>query len=238
MIPVLVATCRPEVARFAAFDAYANKLILPAGSLRRQFASPSIAASRNAACQAALDEGAEHLMFLDDDHTFAPDLVTRLLARQREVVSALYLMRRFPFNPCAFSTWNEPEGDQPPTAKVAMLIDGLSGCQRIVAAGCGGLLIRTSVLRTLTPPWFTLVYRQPDQIGEDFTFFRRLHDAKITAWLDLDTPMGHAASLVIWPIREGTHWITGIAHGKDVLPIPSALDLMKIATAESLVRER
>ncbi len=236
--PVLIATCCRDDGRFSAFREYASELIRPRGSKFRNFASPSIANSRNVACEATLagydgmEAPFEWLLFLDDDHAFGPDLLIRLLSHGKDIVSGTYLNRRWPFHVCAFWKWEEDSGKAYKPAFPVALRKGVKGLHPIVCAGCGALLIHRRVLEAIPKPWFTLEYNNPDQIAEDFTFFRRVELVGLTPWIDLDTIVGHMNTVAFWPYREGDDWMTVLASGGERIPLPSAVEMLRIKQAE------
>lgn len=229
---VLVVSCRAEQSRYTAFDEYWGVLRTPEGSKKIQLRSSSIARSRNVACEAMLDGGFDHLLFIDDDQAFGPDLLLQLLSREKDIISGTYLIRRWPFHVCAFWKWLDPVGDKLPAGLPLVLRQGMKGTFPIVAAGAGALLISRKVLETVSKPWFKLAYNEPDMIAEDLGFFLAATNAGFQPWLDLDCIVGHMVSQAVWPYREGADWLTVIATGGEQIPIPTALELLKIQREE------
>ena len=225
----LIAVCRGETSRFTQFDSYLHSLARPDGSQVQMFIDRSIARGRNAACEALLGSSHSHMFFLDDDHAFAPIILEQLLARDLDIVSGTYLLRKWPFHVCAFRSWvNETREFGRPLA----LAPGLRGLQKVKVIGCGALLIKRSVIETIPSPWFTLGHHDTDHIAEDFTFFRRVEDHQLDAWLDLDVILGHCTTIPIWPYREGQEWLTLLTSGEEKVPIPTAIELLIMKRAE------
>lgn len=231
LTPGLICVCAADQGRYTAFYEHLLQLQRPEGSQVMILRSASIARSRNVACEALLaDPALQWLMFIDDDQTFAPDMLMRLLSREKPIITGTYLIRKWPFNVCAFWKW-DGDGATPQGIPV-VLRPGVTGTHPIVAAGAGCLLIQRSVLETIPKPWFDLTYSEPDMLAEDFSFFRRVHTTGVTPWIDLDTIVGHMVSQAIWPYREGSDWLTVIASGGERIPIPCARDLVRLRREE------
>ncbi|HEU0005382.1 MAG TPA: glycosyltransferase family 2 protein [Terriglobia bacterium] len=141
--------------------------------------------SRNAIVQKALEIKASHLLFLDDDHIFPPDLFFRLMSHNKDVVGALGFRRVEPFSPCIFS-WltNEQNGNLMVRERPDWIKTGL---RRVDAMGYGAVLIRMSVFERLgPPPWFKF-----DEVGEDLFFCDRCAQKGVEVWCDTDLIVPH-----------------------------------------------
>jgi hypothetical protein len=168
--------------------------------------------SRNNLVRRSLERGSEWILFLDDDHSFAPDLLLGLLKHEQPIVASLYLQRSDPFLPLAFtrkeddSYWplDLPEQDR-------------HGIVPVVGAGTGGMLIRSEVFRQLPEPWFIHTTKQ----SEDLYFCDRAVEEGIPIFVDLDARLGHLAVFNIYPDYD-EQWAAGIsvsASMKVLLPI-------------------
>ena len=156
--------------------------------------------SRNSLVEASLERGSEWIIFLDDDHSFSPELAMTLLARDEPVVASLYLQRTDPFLPIAY-TAKDDNGDYWPL--------DLSQCEQhglvpVVGAGTGGMLVRSEVFHQLDPPWFVHTTKQ----SEDLYFCDRVTAAGIQIYVDLDARMGHITAMNIFP-----DWVSDDDHG-------------------------
>lgn len=126
---------------------------------------------------AANSMGNWHLM-LDTDHSFAPDLLFRLLNAMNkfnaEVVSGLYLHRSPPFTP---TLWNFLKGRD--HGHIFLADWPQDEVLKVDCAGAGCLLVKTSVYKRIwdelgEEPFSTTEYSQGGATtGEDFAFFRR-----------------------------------------------------------------
>lgn len=170
--------------------------------------------SRNTLVRRALARNSDWLLFLDDDHTFPPNLLQTLLSREMPVVASLYLQRTDPFLPIAYAEKDE-NGDYWPLDLSACPEHGLV---TVVGAGTGGMLIRSEVFRQLEPPWFLHTTEQ----SEDLYFCRSLVEAGIQLYVDLDARLGHVTPNSIYPDYEQDQWVAGMAISpsmKVLLPI-------------------
>ena len=141
--------------------------------------------SRNAIAQKAKEIGASHLLFLDDDHTFPPDLFFKLYSHNKDVVGALGFRRVEPFSPCVFTWLTSPENGNLMVRERPEWIK--TGLRRVDAIGFGAVLIRMSVFDRLGPaPWFKF-----SEVGEDLHFCDLCAQKGIEVWCDTDLVVPH-----------------------------------------------
>lgn len=163
--------------------------------------------SRNSLVAASLERGSEWMFFLDDDHSFPPDILLRLLTHDLPVVASLYLQRTDPFLPIAYvektedAYWPLDLSDKPK-----------QGLVPVVGAGTGGMLIRSEVFHQLDPPWFIHTTQQ----SEDLFFCDRCVEAGIPIYVDLAARLGHIAAINVFPDfiedADGSEtWAAGLA---------------------------
>lgn len=155
--------------------------------------------ARNQVARAATGEW---LLQIDADHSFAPDLLFRLLNTMNttgaDVVSALYLMKSYPHRPAAWKYFEDGSHTQyvewPPGERVEV---------DVVGAGC--LLVKTAVFRRMwdelgEEPFSTQEF--PGTVGEDFAFCRRCKKLGIQIILDTAIECHH---LQVRPLEYGKH---------------------------------
>ena len=135
------------------------------------------------------------VFIMDDDHTFAPELLVQLLDRDVDIVVPLYNQRTPPFAPVAYKQ-ETPDGrfviyDWPD-------LEGRDGLLPVASAGKAGVLLRRRVIEALHDPWF----EWNKQIGEDHYFFAKARAAGFTVHVDLDARMGHCTPVQITPYRS------------------------------------
>lgn len=193
--PGLVAVVAQETGRYSAFTASLASLELPPGSRVEISTGNERSPQRNQLVQFALDEDLAWIWFIDDDHVFGPDVVTRLLEHQLEVVQALCLMRRKPFPPAAFQSLNEEETHGDYLDLTALIRPDVVEVQ---SCGTAGMLIETDMFSRIEEPWF----QQNDFRSEDIRFCERLRAAEIPIHVDLTTVTGHLTTCAIWPVFD------------------------------------
>lgn len=155
-----------------------------------------IAENRNRLTQRALELGADWIFYVDDDQLFDPPALKRLLARQVDVVSGLYLSREFPFRPVAFTEPDEPVVKGGYNLTLGSLDKGIL---EVSAVGAGALLVRRSVLSALQMPYWTLGQVDPAGWGDDFDFCYRVRQAGFAIHVDTDERVGHKVQGAVWP---------------------------------------
>ena len=127
-----------------------------------------------------------HLLWLDADHVFNPDLAC-ILARhfvnsEIDAVSALYYQRTGPTLPVAYVKDKTPDPykhypiiEVPPTV-----------CE-VDAVGFGAIMMKRDVFDRVPMPWFTVDYRA----GEDIAFCVKAKQHGVRFFLDGAYKLGH-----------------------------------------------
>ncbi len=201
---VLIAVPTAEMARRADFYDYFNLLEKPKGSIITFAHGQSPARNRNLMIQQAIEYDCTHILFIDDDVAFPPDMLIKLLAHDKDIVSGLYYMRSYPHTPICF---DRAEADG--RCGTHWLSDGESGLIEVVAVGLGCCLIKTKVFKTMQEPWIRLGELEVDHWCDDIGFFRRVREQGYKMYCDLDIKVGHMAQVTIWPsINQDGQWMT------------------------------
>lgn len=151
------------------------------------FHSSILPVARDELVKRAMGWGATHILFIDSDMIFPPEVVIRLLSHEKEVVAANCVTKRLPAHTTArlksedkiggeevfYQTWNE----------------GDLHTQEVWRVGTGVMLIDMKVFEKLPRPWFPInwdeelgVYR-----GEDWGFCEKCEKAGIP--LNIDIPL-------------------------------------------------
>src|SRR5258706_7350361 len=208
---VLVGIPTEEYSRRADFYDYLNLLIKPPGSFQLLAHDRSPAHNRNIIVEQALIHDCTHVLFIDDDQAPKPNALMQLLEHDKDIVSGLYLRREYPHQPLIFDVADD-EG-----ACLYVYLDGEEKrLKPIVAAGLGFCLIKTSVFQELEKPWFRLGELAPDQWCDDIGFFKRVREANIESYCDMECRVGHIGTMIIWPNKVDGKWYTGYdTNGKD-----------------------
>jgi hypothetical protein len=146
---------------------------------------------------AALALNATHILFLDSDMRFPPNLLHEMLEAKSPVVGVNYATRRFPIRPTAFL---DELGE-----KRLYTTDESTGLVKVASMGLGATLIDMDVFRFVPQPWFPIEHYTkalPDGreghffVGEDINFFNKLRTAGIDVLVhqDLSKHIRHGGS--------------------------------------------
>lgn len=207
---VLIGVPTAEMARRADFYDYFNLLEKPLGSGITFVHGQSPARNRNLIIRQAIDNNFTHVFFMDDDIAFKPDMLMRLLAHDKDIVSGLYYMRHYPHRPIMFDYADE-EG----RCRHHYLRDEDEGLMEVVATGLGCLLIKTDVFRNMEEPWIRMGELEKDHWCDDIGFYKRAREKGYKGYCDLDVLVGHMAQLTVWPNKIDGKWMsTYDTHGE------------------------
>ena len=191
-----------EYGRRADFYDYFNGLEKPEGTIIMFVHGQSPAKNRNVIAEAAIKHDCTHVLYIDDDMAFKGDVLTKLLAHSdKDVVSALYLMRNYPHYPVIFDEVHENG-----KCKFMFLTPGRKGLTEVVNCGFGFVLIKTDVFKALEKPWIRLGEIEKDEWCDDVAFFNRVREAGFKIYCDLDIWIGHMLNVTLWPGKSGEDW--------------------------------
>lgn len=150
----------------------------------------------NMVMQALKNEGVTHILFLDSDMQFPPDLFHRLLSHDLPLVACNYVKRTIP----SFPNSRSIDGKLIGTSKTT------KGLEEASSTGFGCLLVKREVFETVPQPWFDTVWLDKrdegkgyEMMGEDVFFF---HKARFTSNFplfidhDLSQKVGHVGTYV------------------------------------------
>lgn len=151
--------------------------------------SSVIHSNREQLVKRAITNGHTHLLFLDDDMVFEPQIIEIMLGRRQPVVAANYLIKTFPLEFVAVA----PNGQ-----RVCTLPES-TGLQEIAYTGFGVSLFEIDVWKRTPQPWFQpeFVPEADAYTTEDNPCYRRIREAGFKCYLDHDASklvdhMGHA----------------------------------------------
>lgn len=227
----MVGVIANDTGRYSLFTTCLTTLQSPVNT-KIQFALTSDRIlGRNKLAKMAVEEGAEWLLFLDDDHVFSPTLLHRLLSHDEMVVGSLYMQRMQPFAPVAYSHKTEDERYIP--LDLTQLPD--AELVEVCALGTGGMLIRTEVFRALGEShWF-----EHGRASEDLIFCDRAREAGFTIYCDLGARLGHMTPAAIWPSWVDEEWVIGfsVADGTSLyVPIEKPAEAPGVTPADAVRR--
>lgn len=129
-----------------------------------------------------------HVLWLDADMVFPPDILDRLLLEGKDFVAAPYCARRPPYRPAVFSC----------LAPIRWADDTEPGVYEIMGCGFGCVLMRVEVLQKVFRSAGTC-FTPVKEFGEDLAFCARCYDAGIRMYANGDAQIGHIAQLDVYP---------------------------------------
>ena len=197
--------------RYHIFYDALDRLQVPKGTQKMRSSNYNAAFNRN---DIAGRIAGDWLLFLDDDHSFEPDFLLRLLDRDVDIVSALYARRYPPFDPVVYRQFDFLE-----KAFELFTWDTLaqmSGLIEVAAAGAGAILIRKKVFDAMSGPyWFRVgmsngpewAYLPLDAMNEDIGFCLAARKAGFKVHLDLDVVVAHLTESLVIPIKHDGRYI-------------------------------
>ncbi len=192
------------VPRFVEFYDKLEVLKVPAGTGRYRNSGPDCDSNRNRGIAKTLeaDDGSlEWMAFLDDDHTFHPDLLMKMLGAMYEhnldVLTALYLRKIPPFDPVWFAQIGDSGGERRYQMGDLKRARKVGNIIPVDGTGGGFLVVRKNVFRMIDPPWFN---PGPGRAyGGDVGFSMKLKAAGIKIY-GLMEGIGHIMPCVLTPV--------------------------------------
>lgn len=146
--------------------------------------------SRLNGLKAAKAAKATHLLFLDSDHTFKPDLLHRLLACDKDVVAANCVTKCIP----AMSTARLFKEGDPQGEPVYSDADSV-GLQKVWRIGTGVMLLSAKAFEQIPHDAFAMMYKEEADTyqGEDWTMCEALEKAGVPIYIDhgVSKTIGH-----------------------------------------------
>lgn len=153
--------------------------------------------ARTALCRIALNAQADYMMWLDSDVVFQPDLMERFMEdiQGRDMVTAVYHMRRPPFKPVIWKTIRT--GLLPADTQVEQYIDyPTDDLFEIDGCGFGAVLMKTGVIRDVADT-FHQTFGPIPGLGEDLSFCVRAKSCGYKIYCDPRIQIGHKGALIV-----------------------------------------
>lgn len=119
--------------------------------------SPYICRNRNDLVRLAREEGATHLMFMDNDMLLPHDVIARLLSADKGVVCGNYVTKAVPARPMCIGFEGEYIYSMPKS----------EGLERVYKAPTGCMLIKMEVFDKVATPYFHVPPRHLDIYSEE-----------------------------------------------------------------------
>jgi len=179
-------------------------LIIPDSSSILAIPRVMIDTSRNMCCEKLLEGDATHLLFIDDDMTFDPYLLSNMLEHDVDIIGALAFKRREKYEPCVYN--KKEDGLYYPILPQIF--------QEVDVVGTGGMLIKREVIEKLKNPWFETYYdKQGTHWSVDFSFCIKAKKAGFKIWVDPKIEMKHIGDAPLIGKSDFLKYISGI-NGK------------------------
>lgn len=148
--------------------------------------------ARQLAMDYALDNNADVVIQLDDDATFPPDIIRRLLAHQKEIVTTIAYQRKPPHHACIFELGEDGMFGAP--------LNGWehTGLRKVDVSGFHCSATRTSVIRKMREAGIKQYFGGFDnKVGEDFAFSLNCKKIGIPIYCDTELISGHIGAAIV-----------------------------------------
>lgn len=144
--------------------------------------------ARDKLARKAVNEGYDHVLWLDSDMVFTPDVFESLAFCGAPVTTGIAVGRRQPFGSCLFSSLR-------PVQRVETLP---SEAFEVAACGFACVLTDTEVLRAVLQKYGTC-FTPTENFGEDVAFCDRARSLGFKIMADPTVRVGHIAHITIYP---------------------------------------
>ena len=146
----------------------------------------------NVACK-AINEGYTHVLWLDADMIFSPDILDDLRFCGKDFVTGLACSRRPPYVLCVFNHVSDEKG-----CIAYKLADVPEEAFEIQGCGFACVLISTEILKAVMTRYKTCFL--PMKIyGEDLAFCVRARELGYRIWCEPTVRLGHIGHNAVWP---------------------------------------
>lgn len=192
--PGTVGIYTDHIARFSDFTVSIASLDIPEGTQLSWARGVYLAFNTNRFIR---ELHGEWLFMMDDDHRFEPDILTRLLDHDLDVVVALTSKKFPPYEPVLYEHNKHVEGNY---GLKPIDLAGKNGLIEVDACGKPGMLIRKNVLDAIPDPWCE--FRDSEQGAEDMDLCLKIKEAGFKIYADLDIKLSHMAAVAITKVQD------------------------------------
>lgn len=156
--------------------------------------------ARNKLAQSALWDGYDRIAWFDSDMVFAPDTLTRLMARLdegAEFVTGLYFTRKPPMRPVIYTDIGARTDENGVTIPYANNYNDYprDSYFEVAGAGFGGCVMTTELLTKIAK--FGLPFSPIHGFGEDLSFCLKVSQIGVKMYCDSTIKLGHMAHVEI-----------------------------------------
>lgn len=149
--------------------------------------------ARDKLAKLAVNENYTHVLWLDADMIFTPDLVDDLMFSGRSFVCGIFHGRRKPHLSCLFTTLNE-DGSFTRFEKYPSNTFEIAGC------GFGGVLMETGIIKEILLANGGTAFLPMAKFGEDLAFCLRAKRLGIKMYGEPGAVLGHIGHEPIYPV--------------------------------------
>lgn len=139
----------------------------------------------------ALASKVDWVMWLDSDIVYPPNVIRKLMSRNKDMVTGLYYKRTPPYTPCIYQLNDDklqpyldyPEDDLFP----------------VEASGFGCMLMKAKVIKAVYDKFGGCFFPVNGIGGEDLSFIKRARECGIGVWCDSSVKCGHIGRQIVMP---------------------------------------
>lgn len=210
--PGTIGIYTDHIARFSDFTVSIQGLLTPPGTEFAWSRGVYLAYNTNRFIREMSDDS-EWLFLMDDDHRFDPDILMKLLDHDLDVVVATTSKKFPPYEPVLYE--RSGELTDPNFGHTPISLNGKSGLVEIDACGKPGMLIKRSVLDSMSDPWCE--YRDSEQGAEDIDFCIKIKEQTgVKIYADLDTQLSHMVAVAVTKAADPNgNWGSMLSLGQD-----------------------
>lgn len=160
----------------------------------------TIAENRNYIAVQALNNKSEYLLSIDDDMTFPPDTLDKLLANQKEICGTAYHSRGNANRmKCIGGIMSIAEISEKKYINLETNTDPkYKDTFECYATGTGIILIKCEIFYKIPRPWFEFEWHPTGQCkeGEDWVFCLKAKKQGYKIWADPKIKVGHLGQII------------------------------------------
>ena len=136
----------------------------------------------------AVNQKYTHVLWLDADMKFDPDVLYKLMRHEEDFVTGIYRSRHSPYRSTLFSSLD-------PIEWIEEFPEHLF---EVVACGFGCVLMTTNIIRSVYRQ-YGCCFQPLDGFGEDISFCMRARELGYTLFCDPEVRLGHIGHVVVYP---------------------------------------
>lgn len=145
--------------------------------------------ARDKLAKKAINEGFSHVLWLDADMVFRPDLLEVLADSGKPFVVGICHSRREPYASCLFKSIEPAE----------RFTEYPHGTFEVAASGMACALIKTDILREVALQNYGSCFCPTRRLGEDLAFCQRVHERGYKIYAEPMAWIGHIGHITVYP---------------------------------------